>query len=107
MWETDGGFRPYSAEIGGEDIVTKIAEAVDNLPEGGRRGYALKQEGMTGKKIRVTIELMSAAASGRSMQDQHSRALRDAETLIGEIMRNEVNAQDECEKWMREYGKPN
>lgn len=31
-------------------------------------------------------------------------ALFSAETLIGEIMRDEVNAQDECEKWLREYG---
>ncbi len=31
-------------------------------------------------------------------------ALRDAETLIGEIARDEVNAQDECEKWLRAYG---
>lgn len=107
MWETDGGFLPYSAEIGGEDIVTKIAEVVDNLPEGGRRGYALKREGMTGKRIRVTIEDMDHGCTERSIRDKQSRAIRDAETLIGEIMRDEVNAQDECEKWLREYGMAN
>ena len=30
-------------------------------------------------------------------------ALRDAEELFGEIMRDEVNHQDEAEKWLRAY----
>jgi hypothetical protein len=30
-------------------------------------------------------------------------ALRTARALIGEIMRDEVNAIDECEKWLRAF----
>lgn len=32
--------------------------------------------------------------------------IKEAEILLGEIMRDEVNAQDEAEKWLREYGDP-
>jgi hypothetical protein len=31
-------------------------------------------------------------------------ALKDATELFGEIMRDEVNHQDEAEKWLRAYG---
>ncbi len=31
-------------------------------------------------------------------------ALKDATELLGEIMRDEVNHQDEAEKWLRAYG---
>ena len=31
-------------------------------------------------------------------------ALKDATQLFGEIMRDEVNHQDEAEKWLRAYG---
>jgi hypothetical protein len=30
-------------------------------------------------------------------------ALREATKLLTEIMRDEVNAQDEAEKWLRDY----
>lgn len=33
----------------------------------------------------------------------HADALREAEILIGEIMRGEVNPEDEAEKWIREF----
>lgn len=36
------------------------------------------------------------------LQD-HAEALRDAEILIGEIMRGEVNPEDESEKWIRAF----
>lgn len=31
------------------------------------------------------------------------RTVADAANLIAQIMRNEVNAEDECEKWLRGY----
>lgn len=48
--------------------------------------------------------VMELAASIVAASAKQAIALRDAETLIGEIMRDEVNAQDECEKWLRAYG---
>ena len=47
--------------------------------------------------------VLSLAADIVSASGKQAIALRDAETLIGEIMRDEVNAQDECEKWLRAY----
>ena len=35
---------------------------------------------------------------------REAEALRAAETLIREIMEDKINAQDECEKWLRAYG---
>jgi hypothetical protein len=35
--------------------------------------------------------------------EEMERTIADAAELIAEIMRNEVNAEDECEKWLRAY----
>lgn len=35
--------------------------------------------------------------------ERHSLAIAEAEKLIDEIMRGQVNAEDECEKWLREF----
>jgi len=35
--------------------------------------------------------------------NDHAEALREAEILIDEIMRGEVNPEDEAEKWLRAF----
>ena len=35
--------------------------------------------------------------------EKHCLALSEAEKLIDEIMRGRCNAEDECEKWLREF----
>jgi len=49
-------------------------------------------------------KVLGLAADIVAMSGRQAVALRDATTLIGEIMCDEVNAQDECEKWLRAYG---
>lgn len=48
--------------------------------------------------------LSSQTADMGKASDGQAAALRAAEMIIGEIIRDEVNPKDECEKWMRAYG---
>lgn len=49
-------------------------------------------------------KVLELAADIVATSGRQAVALRDATTLLGEIIRDEVNAQDECEKWLRAYG---
>ena len=49
------------------------------------------------------IAALEAKLSDAATTKLNTTALRDAAILINEIMKNEVNAEDEAEKWLRAY----
>lgn len=60
---------------------------------------ALSRAGVTSGATVLRLAADIVRSSGKQ-----AVALRDAEELFGEIMRDEVNHQDEAEKWLRAYG---
>jgi hypothetical protein len=71
------------------DVETKLLKMAE----------ALSRAGVTSGATALRLAADIVRSSGKQ-----AVALRDAQELFGEIMRDEVNHQDEAEKWLRAYG---
>lgn len=53
--------------------------------------------------VELMDDMLSGVLDGLKKASDSATALKDAAELLAEIMRDEVNHQDEAEKWLREY----
>lgn len=87
-----------------------LLEALDAWIEDALKGS--KPIGLTLSRARVTItdqhdrivEIFEALERQNKEVARLREALKDATELLEEIMSDEVNHQDEAEKWLRAYG---